>query len=282
VIRPGTSTITVRQAGNTTYAPARYSRILTVTKANLTFTADNKTKHYKEPNPELTYTITGFKTGEDQTVLDVLPLIGTTADQNSPAGDYPITFSGGSDNNYNYVFVPGVISITKADQTITFTAVPEKLLVKDTYTLQATSTSGLTVLFESKDVSKATVSGSLMTGVSSGTVQIRAYQPGDDNYNQAEVFASVEVYSTHKDILNLFTPNNDGINDLWEIPDLVDYGKCDVRIYNRWGKLVYSSPDYNNTWDGTSDGTALPEGAYYFVIKTENEGVIKGTVNILR
>jgi gliding motility-associated-like protein len=84
--------------------------------------------------------------------------------------------------------------------------------------------------------------------------QIRAYNAGNENFDAAETIATVEIYSTHRDILNLFTPNNDGFNDLWEIPELASYGKCNVRIYNRWGKSVFSSPDYNNTWDGTSDG----------------------------
>jgi gliding motility-associated-like protein len=81
----------------------------------------------------------------------------------------------------------------------------------------------------------------------------------------------VEIISTHENILHLFTPNNDGFNDLWEIPDLASYGKCEVRVYNRWGKLVFSSPDYHNEWDGTSDGVSLPSAAYYFIIKTETE-----------
>ena len=176
----------------------------------------------------------------------------------------------------------GTLTITKIAQTISFTDVPEKLLVKDVYTLAATSTSGLTVLFESTDDAEATVSGDQLTGVSKGNVQIRAYNQGDQNYDPAEVFATVEIYSTQKDIMHLFTPNNDGINDLWELPDLATWGKCDVKVYNRWGKLVFADQNYNNTWDGTSNGSPLPEGAYYFIIKTQNAGVIKGTVNIVR
>jgi xyloglucan-specific exo-beta-1,4-glucanase len=55
-----------------------------------------------------------------------------------------------------------------------------------------------------------------------------------------------------------------------------------VRIFNRWGKQVYANSDYDNTWDGVSNGAPLPEGAYPFIIKTENQGVIKGTLNIVR
>ncbi len=176
----------------------------------------------------------------------------------------------------------GILTIEKIGQTITFTAIPEKLLVTESFTLAAQSTSGLPVLFESLNTQFATVSGDQLTGVSKGMAQIRAYNAGNENYNAAETVATVEIYSTHRDILNLFTPNNDGINDLWEIPDLATFGKCNVRIYNRWGKSVFSSPDYNNTWDGTSNGKNLPEGAYYFVIKTTNAGTITGTINIVR
>jgi len=283
IVSPGTALITASQSGSPLYNPATpVEQTLTVNKADLTFTADDKTRPYLEPNPELTYTITGFLFDDDESDLDILPGIETSAVQDSPVDDYPITFTGGSDNNYNYVFVDGVLTLTKIDQTITFTSVPQRLMITISYTLAATSTSGLTVLFESLNTQIAQVSGDQLTGVSKGTVEIRAYHPGDQNYNPAETTAYVEFWSTHRDIMNLFTPNNDGVNDLWEIPDLLSYGKCDVRIYNRWGKLVFSSPDYDNTWNGTSDGTDLPEGAYYFVIKTQNAGTITGTVNIVR
>jgi gliding motility-associated-like protein len=279
----GTSVITASQAGNTNYNPATdVLQTFIVNKANLTFTADNKTKVFQQPNPALTYTVSGFVNGENQLVLDVLPSIQTTALPDSPVDDYPITVSGGNDNCYNYVFIPGTLTITRMLQTIAFTDIPVKLLEGDSYTLAATSTSGLTVLFESMDNQLATVSGDQLTGISKGKVRIRAYHPGDISYEPAEVFDTVEIYSTHKDIMNLFTPNNDGFNDLWELPQLNTWGKSDVRVFNRWGKLVFASPDYHNEWDGTSDGKPVPEGPYYFVIKTENAGTVTGTVNIVR
>jgi gliding motility-associated-like protein len=138
------------------------------------------------------------------------------------------------------------------------------------------------VLFESLDTKLATVSGNLLTGVSAGDAKIRAYHPGDQNYSPAETTGTVEIYSTHSNIIYLFTPNNDGINDYWELPELATWGKCHVKVYNRWGKLVFSEKEYNNLWDGTSNGDPLPEAPYYFIIDTENSGVMKGTVNIVR
>jgi len=279
----GTAVITASQAGDGTYSAApSVTQTLTVNKANLTFTADNKTKDYLAQNPVLTFKITGFANGDSQSVLDVLPSIQTTCVQTSPVSTYPITISGGSDNNYTYIYISGILTVNKLPQIITFSDFPAKLLVKDTYTLATTSSSGLDVLFESGDATVASVTGNLLTGVSKGNVQIRAYNSGDQNYLAAEAYAGVEVYSTHKDIMFLFTPNNDGINDYWELPDMPSWGKCDVKVYNRWGKLVFSDPNYNNLWNGTSNGSPLPEGPYYFIIKTENAGTITGNVNIVR
>jgi gliding motility-associated-like protein len=279
----GTALITATQPGNSNFNPAPdVQQTLDVSKAEITFTADNKSRPYLQPNPPLTFTISGFVKSDDQSVLDVLPQIQTTAGQNSDAGDYPVTLQGGDDNNYSYIFVPGTLTVTKISQTITFTDVPEKIRVTDTYTLAASSSSGLAVLFESMNTQLAVITGNQFTGISGGAVQIRAYQQGNQNYLPAEIFADVEISSTHKNILHLFTPNNDGINDLWEIPELDTYGRCKVKVYNRWGKLVYSSTNYHNDWDGTSEGKNLPEAAYYFIIDTGSSGTITGTVNIVR
>jgi gliding motility-associated-like protein len=88
-----------------------------------------------------------------------------------------------------------------------------------------------------------------------------------------------------------FTPDGDGVNETWQILDLdVVYPDNVVRIYNRWGNLIYehdSSKDgaYSaNAWDGTYKGEALPVGSYYFAIEFNNEDkdTSTGTVTILK
>ncbi len=279
----GNSNIIASQAGDNNFEPAAEIPVeLTVTKAQLTIASQNKSRHFNSVNPELNLTFSGFVYGEDVTVLDILPSISTDATVSSPAGDYAIIVSGGEDDCYDFIYVAGTLTVMKIDQTITFTSYPDKLLVNKDFELSAVATSSLPVLFESEDLQIARVTGTTLTGLSSGNVIVRAWQPGNENYNPAEAEISVEILSTHKNILHLFTPNNDGFNDLWEIPDLESYGKCDVKIYNRWGKLVFSSPDYHNEWDGSSDGVSLPPAAYYFIIKTEMAGTITGTINLVR
>jgi gliding motility-associated-like protein len=82
---------------------------------------------------------------------------------------------------------------------------------------------------------------------------------------------------------NAFTPNGDGINDTWNIPDLDKYPAVTVDIFTRYGQKIYHSDGYGIPWDGTSNGTQLPQGVYYYVISTrfKNEKVT-GYVTILR
>ncbi len=279
----GEAVITATQEGDDNFnAAAGVTSTLTVTKAILTFSADDAIRPFNAPNPEFTYTITGFVYDDAENVLDELPVLTTEATVSSPVGDYDIIVSGGSDNCYDYEYSDGLLTITKISQSITVTDSPEELLMNDTYLLVAESTSGLPVMFESLNNSVADLSGSVMTGRGAGVVTLRAYSDGNENYNPAETTFEVTIISTHRDIMNLFTPNNDGFNDYWEIPALDTWGKCEVKVYNRWGKLVFHSPDYHNEWNGLSDGTPVPSAAYYYIINSENAGVITGTVNIVR
>jgi gliding motility-associated-like protein len=82
-----------------------------------------------------------------------------------------------------------------------------------------------------------------------------------------------------------FTPNGDGINDTWNIEGLETYRNASVRIYNRWGALVYSKTgSYFNDWDGTNNGKELPNGTYYYVIQLNQpgKGDLTGDVSVIR
>lgn len=82
-------------------------------------------------------------------------------------------------------------------------------------------------------------------------------------------------------ISNIVTPNNDGYNDTWNIlfPDRIQ--GCEVKIFNRWGQLVFKTNDYNNTWAGTKDNEELPDGVYYYSI-TCSDKEFTGSINLLR
>ena len=64
-----------------------------------------------------------------------------------------------------------------------------------------------------------------------------------------------------------FSPNGDGINDVWEVPGIADYPGSEVIIYDRWGQKVFKSNGYREPWDGTNDGKVVSEGTFYYYIQ---------------
>ena len=71
-------------------------------------------------------------------------------------------------------------------------------------------------------------------------------------------------------IPNTFTPNNDGINDVWIIKNLEGYPDCRVSVFNRYGQLVFESHGYTTPWNGRYKNKELPFGTYYYVIEPGN------------
>jgi gliding motility-associated-like protein len=279
----GVFTIVLSGASSDNYEIVYSEGNLTVEKAPLQVTAESVSKAYLEEVPALTVTYSGFVYDESQDVLDVMAIALTDASQNSDAGDYDITASGGSDNNYDYIYNNGLLTILKADQVITFDDIPEGLRTTQVYQLVASSASGLPVSFGSSQSDIVTISGADMTVEKEGTTQIMASQEGDHNWNPAaDVLQTIVTRPTFDNIRSLFTPNSDGMNDYWYIADIGQYGQISVKIYNRFGTLLYESPAYNNDWDGTYNGTPLPSASYYYIIKSSEKGIIKGVVNLVR
>jgi len=96
-----------------------------------------------------------------------------------------------------------------------------------------------------------------------------------------ESFAG-ESYRCAADVFppNVFTPNNDGLNDFFKVGSLDLFSGSSITVFDRWGTVVFESDDYKNNWDGGDS----PEGTYYYVINVNDpaESVYKGVVTLLR
>ena len=82
----------------------------------------------------------------------------------------------------------------------------------------------------------------------------------------------VEKIVSVKGFPKFFTPNGDGINDLWNIYGLdpnLNYG-TKVNIFDRYGKLINSIMDLSEGWDGNLNGNPLPTEDYWFVLSFSN------------
>ena len=85
------------------------------------------------------------------------------------------------------------------------------------------------------------------------------------------------------EIPNVITPNGDGNNDYFFTQFANNYSDVNLTIFNRWGRVVYTTDSYANEWNGiNSKGKPLADGTYYYVI-TYNSGnqEISGTVTVL-
>lgn len=190
----GTATITADQAGNVDYLAApSVVQTLTVNKASLTITADNKAKVQGDPLPALTVHYNGFVNGEDASVLTSPLTVTTTATQSSAPGTYPITPGGAAAANYHITFVNGVLTVTasRQQQTITFSALPVKTYGDADFATGATITSNLPIQYSSSDPAVAVVVNGMIQIKGAGTTTITASHPGDASYEPAAAVSRV-------------------------------------------------------------------------------------------
>jgi len=87
---------------------------------------------------------------------------------------------------------------------------------------------------------------------------------------------------------NLLTPNEDGINDFWQVEDIDRYPNNHVRIIDKRGRTVYEKQGYQNEWQGrqrggNSHGELLPEGTYFYQVDYGDPAKkpLKGYITIL-
>lgn len=88
------------------------------------------------------------------------------------------------------------------------------------------------------------------------------------------------------DAPNVITVNEDGTNELFQV-DYAGLAEFNCVIVNRWGNKVYEYDDPAGGWDGTANGTAVPDGVYFYKIVARFEGVeeklIKhGLIHVIR
>ncbi|MQP25894.1 T9SS type B sorting domain-containing protein [Flavobacterium sp. LMO8] len=106
----------------------------------------------------------------------------------------------------------------------------------------------------------------------SGTYEVRA------TVNSCTTIEFVTVDKSPCVIPKGVSPNNDGLNDTWNLSGL---NAKKVQIFNRYGVEVYSKSDYTNEWEGkTNSGDELPDGTYYYVVSLPAGEVKTGWVYI--
>jgi large repetitive protein len=123
--------------------------------------------------------------------------------------------------------------------------------------------------------------GNIFMGEESGTFNILISDQCGDN---VFLVLEIEVVNCEIEIPNIITPNGDGVNDAFHISNLEFHPNTELRIFNRWGNLVYESDNYDNNWRGTkTNGTDLSDGTYFYILTLSTTlEVFQGAVTVKR
>ncbi len=191
----GSYTIEVRQGSIKNYNVHFENGSLAINKASLTISAGNYTKKQGDAMPEFKANYTGFKNGEDESVLTKRPTFETTATVESAPGEYPITVSGVEADNYEVKsYIAGTLTVLKRElkkQTITWDQ-KIKAKVGSTIEMNATASSGLPVRYSyalAPGVETAyqvpQIEGNKITFPQNGMYLLVAIQDGNNEYEAA-------------------------------------------------------------------------------------------------
>lgn len=123
-----------------------------------------------------------------------------------------------------------------------------------------------------------------LTNLSPGTYQVLVVDANYCRSSDAGQLIQIKLEDGKQVIVNnALTPNGDGINDEWLIQYELDLSAPEVFIFNIYGQEIYHAKSYQNNWNGSYNGSVLPNGAYYYLIDFNSQEIkpIRGTLSIL-
>lgn len=182
----GTYPIKASGVSNSNYSISYVDGTLTITPRTLYASVGNYERLYNEDNPEFKVKYDGFVGNENENVLITKATASTTATKTSDVGSYPINVTGGSADNYKFSYTSGMLTINKAEQTISWDQNLNSLKVGDQVELKAEASSGLPITYTMDNNNAAEIYSAgtkqFLDCKAGGRFSIRAVQNGNKNY----------------------------------------------------------------------------------------------------
>ena len=195
-------------------------------------------------------------------------------------GDYSISAASGCGT-----FTDGPITVTVNPLPIVDAGTDENVACNDVLTLSAAG--GLTYSWTPANLCTTPNQSSTLVNTSATNTFTVTTTDANGCTNQDSVIVTSNCNTIV--VPTGFSPNNDGFNDNYVISYIDQFPNANLKIFNRWGTLVYEMNSYDNSWTGLSNvdkigiGEVLPNGTYYYILDLGNdEKPLNGYVIIRR
>ncbi|WP_162426644.1 glycine-rich protein [Pontibacter pudoricolor] len=153
------------------------------------------------------------------------------------------------------------------------------------YTLVAGSGDSDNSLFEISGDKVYLKSNNGLSGKTTFSFRVRSTDPYQNTIEKAFTLTkgNYGVAVDKLKIVNAFSPNGDGINDSWSIPELRFYNQVEVEVFDRSGVRLFHTTDPEMAWDGRSANGQVLQGAFFYIVQVRDINLVKkGVVTILK
>ncbi|MFL0682803.1 MAG: Ig-like domain-containing protein [Algoriphagus aquaeductus] len=115
------------------------------------------------------------------------------------------------------------------------------------------------------------------------TITVRSTDRVGNSIERTFTLTRTRIPIEQIEVFNSFTPNNDGTNDTWGIPDLQFFQGGRVQVFDRDGRRVFYTESPAVRWDGSFEGKELPTGSYIWILESRETGEVRrGTLTLIR
>jgi gliding motility-associated-like protein len=123
-----------------------------------------------------------------------------------------------------------------------------------------------------------------LAGIRNFNIRVRTTDPFNNSLEQTFTL-NKEVYqpATQLKLVNAFSPDNDGINDTWTVPELKFYDEVSIQVFDRAGVRLFHTTNPEQGWDGRGLNGQVKEGSYFYIIEVKDINLVqKGVLTVLK
>ncbi|MBB6610721.1 gliding motility-associated C-terminal domain-containing protein [Pontibacter sp. Tf4] len=137
--------------------------------------------------------------------------------------------------------------------------------------------------FRVQDAQLYLVSNKGLSGKKEFTIRVRTTDPYQNSLERTFTLTKLPFDPDRIKLVNAFSPDGDGINETWTVPELRFYDQVEITVLDRSGTRLFHSTDPEKGWDGKGRNGNVQEGPYFYIIRILDIDLVqKGVVTVLK